>query len=84
MNDAIEKHGPWLMGEQFTLADVLVMPAIDRMNDLGLSSVWEGEYPHVGAWYARLQARPTFQKTYYPGSRVSEFLELRPLYAARH
>ena len=80
MSKALE-HGPWLMGEQFTLADVLVMPAIDRMNDLGLSHVWEGPYPRVSAWYARLQARPAFAATYYPGSRVSEFCDMRPLYA---
>ena len=35
MDEAIAKNGPWLMGEQFTLADVLVMPSIDRMADLG-------------------------------------------------
>lgn len=72
--------GPWLMGKQFTLADVLVMPSIDRMADLGLSHIWEGKYPNVTKWYDALQARPSFAKTYYPGSRVSEFLEMRPLY----
>jgi glutathione S-transferase len=82
MDAAIAKKGPWLMGEQFTLADVLVMPSIDRMADLGLSHIWEDKYPGVSAWYERLQARPAFQATYYPGSRVSDFLPLRPLYAA--
>lgn len=82
MNDAIAKRGPWLLGEQFTLADVLVMPSIDRMADLGLSHIWEGKFPHVTAWYNRLQAKPSFQATYYKGSRVSEFLEIRPLYSA--
>jgi glutathione S-transferase len=81
MDEAIAKKGPWLMGEQFTLADVLVMPSIDRMNDLGLSHLWEGKYPRVSEWYEQFQARPAFQLTYYPGSRVSEFLELGPLYA---
>ncbi len=81
MNEAIAKKGPWLLGEQFTLADVLVMPSIDRMADLGLSHVWEGKFPHVSAWYERLKARPAFQATYYPGSRVSDFLEFRPLYS---
>jgi glutathione S-transferase len=81
MNEAIAKKGPWLLGEQFTLADVLVMPSIDRMADLGLSHLWEGKFPHVSAWYERLKARPSFQATYYPGSRVSDFLEFRPLYA---
>jgi glutathione S-transferase len=82
MDAAIAKRGPWLMGEQFTLADVLVMPSIDRMADLGLSHVWEKKFPQVGAWYERLQARPAFKATYYSGSRVSDFLPLRPLYAA--
>ena len=82
MDEAIAKKGPWLMGEQFTLADVLAMPSIDRMNDLGLSYIWEDKYPRVSEWYARLKDRPAFKKTYYPGSRVSEFLKLRPLLAA--
>ena len=82
MDEAIAKKGPWLMGEQFTLADVLVMPSIDRMADLGLSTIWEDKYPRVSAWYEHLQARPAFKATYYPGSRVSDFLNLEPLYAA--
>jgi len=79
MQAALE-NGPWLMGAQFTLADVLVIPAIDRMADLGLAEIWEAKYPLVGAWYERFQARPSFGATYYPGSRVSDFLELHPLY----
>jgi glutathione S-transferase len=81
MDEAIAKKGPWLIGEQLTLADVLVMPSIDRMADLGLSSIWEGKYPRVSEWYERLQARPAFKATYCPGSRVSEFLQLQSLYA---
>jgi len=82
MDAALGRDGPWLLGAQFTMADVLAAPTIDRMNDLGLSSVWATEYPRVSAWYERLQARPSFQATYYPGTRVSELTELRPLYAA--
>jgi len=82
MDEAIGNKGPWLMGEQFTLADILVMPSIDRMADLGLARIWQDKYPRVGEWYAGLQARPTFKATYFPGSRVSDFLELEPLYAA--
>lgn len=81
MDAAVSTKGPWLMGEQFTLADVLVMPSIDRMADLGLSSVWEGKYPGVSAWYSHLQARPAFKATYFPGTRVTDFLPLRSLYA---
>jgi hypothetical protein len=37
----------------------------------------------VRDWYARLQQRPAFKATYYPGTRVSEISEFRPLYAGR-
>jgi glutathione S-transferase len=50
------------------------------MADLGLSTVWDGKYRAVSRWYERLQARPAFKATYYAGSRVSDFLELQPLY----
>jgi glutathione S-transferase len=82
MEATIAKKGPWLMGEQFTLADVLVMPSIDRLNDLGLSYIWEDKFPRVVQWYELLRQKPSFQATYYPGSRVSEFLGFRPLYAS--
>lgn len=82
MHESIkDTGGPWIMGKNFSLVDVLVMPSIDRMADLGLSYVWETKHPNVTKWYEALQARPSFQKTYYHGSRVSHFLELRPLYA---
>jgi glutathione S-transferase len=71
-------HGPWLLGEQYTLADIIVTPLIDRMADLGFSELWETKYPRVTGWYKRMQARPAFQATFYPGSRMSEFLPLRP------
>jgi glutathione S-transferase len=81
MHAALDR-GPWLLGQQFTLADVLAAPTIDRMNDLGLAYLWEEKYPRVSEWYNRLQARPAFAATYYAGTRVSELAELRPLYAS--
>jgi hypothetical protein len=42
---------------------------------------WEGQYPGVARMvHARLRQRPSFKATYYPGSRVAEFLQFRPLY----
>jgi glutathione S-transferase len=77
MEAALER-GPWLIGEDYSLADIIVAPLIDRMNDLGFASLWEPKYPHVVDWYARMQARPAFQRTFYLGSRMSEFLPLTP------
>jgi glutathione S-transferase len=70
--------GPWLMGAQYTIADIVVTPSIDRMADLGFASIWDKKYPRVTDWYARMQARPAFQLTYYPGTRMSETFPLRP------
>lgn len=81
MDIAVGEQGPWLMGEQFTLADVLVTPTIDRLNDLGLAEAWKSKYPNLLGWYERLQQRPSFKATFYPGSRLSENYEFRPLYA---
>jgi glutathione S-transferase len=70
--------GPWLMGADYTIADIVVTPSIDRMNDLGYSSIWDKKYPRVTDWYARMQARPAFRLTYYPGTRMSETYSLQP------
>jgi glutathione S-transferase len=74
--DKALQDGPWLLGAQYTLADIVVTPLIDRMADLGFASLWDGKYPRVADWYARMQARPAFRQTFYPGSRMSEFLPL--------
>ena len=70
-------NGPWLMGGQFTLADVIVIPTIDRMNDLGLADMWKKKYPLIEPWYRRFQARPSFKKAFGPGSRLSESQQYR-------
>lgn len=70
--------GPWLLGQAYTLADVIVAPLIDRMADLGFSGVWQDKYPRVADWYARMKARPAFRKAFYPGTRLSETMRLAP------
>lgn len=77
MNDALA-NGPWLLGSRYSLADIIVAPLIDRMNDLGYADLWEDRFPRVTEWYQRMQARPAFQATFYPGTRMSEFLPLTP------
>ena len=80
MEDALRK-GPWLMGAQFTLADIVATPTIDRMDDLGHADMW-ARRPNVAAWYERIRARPSFPTAYMKGSRLSERDTVRPLEAA--
>jgi glutathione S-transferase len=78
MSDALAR-GRWIMGDGFGLADVVVAPTIDRLDDLGLASLWDGA-PRVAGWYARLKARPSFTAAFYPGSRISDSgVTIRPL-----
>jgi glutathione S-transferase len=62
--------GPWLLGKAITLADVAVMPALVRMEDLGLPD-WS-DLPRVGDWLANIRAHEAFEPTYYHGSLLSQ------------
>jgi len=71
MDAELEKSGgPWLLGSQITLADVAAMPALVRMQDLGLAS-WQ-DLPRVAAWFDNIRVQPAFAPTYYHGSLLSE------------
>jgi len=63
--------GVWLLGEQITLADVAIMPAIVRMADLGLDTMWQ-EKPVIARWYDAIRAHKAFKPTYYFGSLLTE------------
>ena len=67
-----EDGGPWILGLQFTLVDVCLVPTIDRMEDLGYAHMWEDGYPRVTVWWKAIKARPSYQATYYKGARFSD------------
>ena len=72
MDEAIrDSGGPWLLGQDITLADVSVMPAVVRMADLNRAGDW-ADLPRVVKWYEMIRAQPAFKPTYYPGSLLSE------------
>jgi glutathione S-transferase len=64
--------GPWIMGQQFTLVDVCLIPTIDRMEDLGYAAGWERAQPRMTGWWSRIKQRPSFKATYYKGARFSD------------
>jgi glutathione S-transferase len=72
MDAEIEKSGgPWLLGKKISLADVAVMPALVRMDDLGMAGQWQ-DLPRIVTWFGNVRAHPAFKPTYYPGSLLSE------------
>jgi len=84
MDAEIEKSGgPWLLGKDISLADVAVMPALVRMDDLGMAYQWQN-LPRIVTWFDNIRAQPAFRPTYYHGSLLSErFPHLREQTAKR-
>ncbi|WP_169054411.1 glutathione S-transferase family protein [Nitratireductor sp. XY-223] len=60
------EHGPWLMGDAFSLADALPVAYMYRLECLGLESLWEARFPRVADWYRRVTARPSMEQAVGP------------------
>ena len=53
--ERILDRGPWVVGDQFTLADIAVAPYMFRLSALGADQFWShNRRPKVNEWYARL------------------------------
>lgn len=50
----------WLAGDTFSLADIGVVPYVNRLDMLGMSEMWTSHRRRVTDWFARIRARPTF------------------------
>jgi glutathione S-transferase len=61
----------YLVGDRITLADICVLPALIRMEDLGYERLWS-DRPGVVAWLARMKARPAYTIAFYEGSLLSQ------------
>jgi glutathione S-transferase len=61
IEEALSQGRPWLMGDQFTLADLCYAPFIARIAGLQLLDVWLADRPLSRAWWERLAARPSFK-----------------------
>ena len=58
MNAALER-GPWLLGEQLTLADIAYAPYITRLDHLKFMGLLD-KNPRTAAWYERMRARDSY------------------------
>ncbi len=52
---------PWLAGQTCTLADIGVIPYLNRAAELQLQAMWERSHPRVTAWLERIRNRPSYQ-----------------------
>jgi glutathione S-transferase len=54
----------WLAGETYSLADIAMIPFIDRIWNLRPEFMPRDEYPRLWDWNARMRARPAFNKAF--------------------
>jgi glutathione S-transferase len=75
IENALSDGRPWIMGEQFTLADICVIPTFDRMEDLRYQYLWEDNHPNLTTWLRSAQERPSVKSAFYKGSRFSDIYQ---------
>ncbi len=63
MEDALA-GGPWLLGAQFTLADISVTPYVRRIEELEPAQLDRSRNPRTADWWSRLTARPGYKKAH--------------------
>jgi glutathione S-transferase len=56
--------GPWLAGDDFSLADIAAAPYIVRLDMLQMSEFWTRDRPNVADWFDRIRGRPTFHPAF--------------------
>lgn len=59
-----KRGGPWILGEQYTLADVGWLVIFERIRQANAEQVFLGaeERPNVAAYWHRLRARPAYRE----------------------
>jgi glutathione S-transferase len=53
--------GPWLAGGTFSLADIGLIPYVNRLDMLSMSRLWNGTRPRLADWFSRVKARSSFE-----------------------
>ena len=60
MEESLSDGRSWLVGQNFSLADINVIPFAARLDYLTLLDVWIQDRPLVAAWWQSAKARPSF------------------------
>jgi glutathione S-transferase len=73
--ELLPQKGPWLIGRSYSIADIILAPLLNRMDDLGFTKIWGYDCPCVVDWIKHIRVRPAFQ-AFCKGTRLSELHNL--------
>ncbi len=54
-----ENH--WVAGDAYSLADIGLVPYVNRLDMMNMSAMWTRSRPRVTDWFERVKAKPTFK-----------------------
>jgi glutathione S-transferase len=67
----------WLFGDQFTLAEINLVPYMARLEYMNMLDIWTSGRPKVIEWHHRIQARPSYQVEVVQWIKQDEWAEMR-------
>ena len=63
--------GPWVCGEEYSLADIMMLSIVHRTRELAPDVISTEVCPRVVEWRERMMARPAVEFVYKPGTDES-------------
>jgi len=77
LENTLTAGGPWVLGDDPSLADINLMPYAARLDYLGLLDLWSSGRPHVERWWALAREWPSFKSGLRDLISEAEFAEMR-------
>jgi glutathione S-transferase len=72
----------YIAGNEYSLADLLLTTIMVRIESVGTLDTYLAKLPLLGLWYARMQARPSFNLAFQRRQKMLATLGLIPAIAA--
>jgi glutathione S-transferase len=60
MEDSLAEN-KWIAGRTYSLADIGLVPYVNRLDMMSMSAMWTRSRPRVTDWFERVKARATFK-----------------------
>ena len=77
INSTMSDGRSWIMGDQFTLADLNLAPFVARLAGLKLVEPWLAELPQAQRWWEAVQDRPSYTEARVgPSADEIEIMEI--------
>jgi glutathione S-transferase len=74
--DVALNDSAWLAGDSFSIADIAVVPYVNRLEIFNMLAPWPPQRPRVREWFDRMKARLSFAPAideYMPESLTNDF-----------